>query len=150
MEDGRGGKTHFGYCLKRPIGVNWKSSQPFSNEEEQVGFHKEAKRMEDQWFQENDARLLKKLRTDREARVREHKAREAKKKQDELREMHWMCCPKCGHEMKSEDLCGVEVDICSMCEGIYLDRGELEDLFLKQQAEQRRGFLRRLLGLGEN
>jgi len=115
-----------------------------------VGLHKEAKRMEDHWFQENDARLLKRLREEREARIREQETREAKKQRDELREMHWMCCPKCGHDMKAEDLCGVEVDVCTLCEGIYFDRGELEELMLRQQADQRRGFFRRLLRLGDD
>lgn len=115
-----------------------------------MGLHKEAKRMEDHWFQENDARLLKRLREEREARIREQETREAKKQRDELREMHWMCCPKCGHDMKAEDLCGVEVDVCTLCEGIYFDRGELEELMLRQQADQRRGFFRRLLRLGDD
>ena len=42
----------------------------------------------------------------------------------------------------------VLVDICTLCEGIYFDRGELEDL-LQKNAEEGLGFFRRLLGVGD-
>ena len=54
-----------------------------------------------------------------------------------------MKCPKCGHDMKEEDLEGVEIDRCTFCEGIFFDAGELEQLFLKREQE-RKSFFRRL------
>jgi len=37
-------------------------------------------------------------------------------------------CPKCGVSLRTEDHLGVSVDRCSGCDGVWLDRGELETL----------------------
>lgn len=39
-----------------------------------------------------------------------------------------MNCPVCGDKMKEVVKCGVELDICPACKGVWLDRGELEKL----------------------
>jgi Zn-finger nucleic acid-binding protein len=39
----------------------------------------------------------------------------------------------------------VSVDRCAFCEGIFLDAGELDSLFMKRD-EERKGFLAKLLG----
>ncbi|UCF66778.1 MAG: zf-TFIIB domain-containing protein [Acidobacteriota bacterium] len=57
-----------------------------------------------------------------------------------------MKCPKCGHDMAIEDLSGIEIDRCTFCEGIYMDAGELEELF-QRKVEERRGILKRMLGI---
>ncbi len=67
---------------------------------------------------------------------------EAKKR----RELHWMKCPKCGSDLVQENIAGVKVEKCPLCEGIFLDRGEFEELILKKH-EDRRSFMRRLTGL---
>ena len=41
-------------------------------------------------------------------------------------ELHFMKCPKCGHDMKEEDLHGVKADRCTFCEGMFFDAGELD------------------------
>ena len=41
---------------------------------------------------------------------------------------HWMRCPKCGEQMAEINMCGINVDKCSGCSGIYFDNGELETL----------------------
>jgi hypothetical protein len=43
-------------------------------------------------------------------------------------ESFWMVCPKCGGTLEEIDHCGVKVDRCRSCSGVYLDRGELEVL----------------------
>ena len=55
-----------------------------------------------------------------------------------------MKCPKCGHDLEEQDLDGVKVDRCTFCEGLYMDAGELETLFLRR--DDRKSFLRRLIG----
>ena len=45
-----------------------------------------------------------------------------------LKELHYMCCPKCGMELHEIELRNVKVDKCFGCEGIWLDAGELETL----------------------
>jgi uncharacterized protein len=39
-----------------------------------------------------------------------------------------LTCPKCGGEMRNYERNGVQVDQCTECRGIFLDRGELERL----------------------
>jgi Zn-finger nucleic acid-binding protein len=39
-----------------------------------------------------------------------------------------LICPKCGGEMRTYERNGVLVDQCTECRGIFLDRGELEQL----------------------
>ena len=39
-----------------------------------------------------------------------------------------MTCPKCGAEMQSYERNGVQIEQCERCRGIFLDRGELEQL----------------------
>lgn len=34
-------------------------------------------------------------------------------------------CPKCGHELAERAHQGVTLDVCTQCQGIWLDRGEL-------------------------
>ncbi|MCB1152677.1 MAG: zf-TFIIB domain-containing protein [Deltaproteobacteria bacterium] len=56
------------------------------------------------------------------------------------REAHYMHCPKCGTRMKTIKFEGVAIDKCPHCEGIYLDKGELEQL----RHENEPGLLHRL------
>ncbi len=37
-----------------------------------------------------------------------------------------MNCPMCGVQMKLAEREGVEIDFCSQCRGVWLDKGELE------------------------
>ena len=101
---------------------------------------------EDEWFQRHEKELLEKARRQREERLAREAARAQAEELARLREQHWMRCPKCGHEMVEIDLEGIAVDRCTYCEGIYFDRGELEDLLLRRNV-QRAGFFRKLLGL---
>ena len=47
---------------------------------------------------------------------------------ERAKELHWMHCPKCGMELTTLSMRGVEVDQCHSCQGIWLDAGELEKL----------------------
>ncbi len=107
-----------------------------------------AKQVEDLWFLEKEKELVAKLRAERQRHIKEEMAKEARKKREELKKAHWMCCPKCGHQMHEKSLAHVKVDICSLCEGVFFDRGELEELMLAKQAGERKGFFRKLIGLG--
>jgi hypothetical protein len=99
---------------------------------------------EDDWFRENEKELLE---TARLARLKREKERAAKEKAEEtkrLRELHFLKCPKCGHDMKEETLDNVAIDRCTRCEGVFFDAGELERAYMKK-AEERRGLFRKLL-----
>ena len=39
-----------------------------------------------------------------------------------------MTCPRCSSELRAQRRDGVEIDVCSQCRGIWLDRGELDRL----------------------
>ncbi len=45
---------------------------------------------------------------------------------EKARELHYMKCPKCGLDLNEIDFRGIKVDKCFSCDGIYLDKGELE------------------------
>jgi acetyl-CoA carboxylase beta subunit len=102
---------------------------------------------EDDWFLQNERKLLEDARKAREKREKERKAQETTEHRAKLKQTHWMKCPKCGHDMRTEKLEGIEIDRCSHCEGFFVDAGELDQLFLKKEQAQRQSFMRRLLGI---
>jgi hypothetical protein len=103
-------------------------------------------RREDEWFRENEKQLLEAARLARARREKERADKEATAERQKLRQLHYMKCPKCGHDMKEEDLQGVKIDRCMHCEGVFFDAGELDQVFAKK-ADDRRGFFRRLAGI---
>jgi hypothetical protein len=104
----------------------------------------EDRRREDDWFRQNEKQLLEAARVAREKRETERRAKEKTAELDRLKALHFMRCPKCGHQMVEEQMEGLAIDRCSFCEGIYFDARELDELFMKKQ-EQRQNFIRRLL-----
>jgi hypothetical protein len=103
------------------------------------------RRREDDWFRENEKKLLEEARKAREAREAERQAKESEAERKRIKDLHYLKCPKCGHDLKAENLDGIEIDRCSFCEGFFVDAGELEQLFLMREQSQRQGFLRGLL-----
>lgn len=45
-----------------------------------------------------------------------------------------LTCPKCQAEMRQYERSGITVDQCSACQGLFLDRGELERLMEAEAA----------------
>lgn len=76
---------------------------------------------EQEYFVRQEVERLKALRE-------EHRKRIAEQQRKELKDLHWMHCPKCGHEMTTTGLEGVEIDVCADCGGIFLDAGELDKI----------------------
>ena len=103
------------------------------------------RRREDDWFRENEKKLLDDARKAREAREAERLAKESAAERQRLKDLHYMKCPKCGHDLKVEALDGIEIDRCTYCEGFFVDAGELEQLFLVRKQSERQSFLRGLL-----
>jgi hypothetical protein len=102
---------------------------------------------ENEWFLQNEAKLLEEAREAREKREAERREKESVEERRRLKELHFMKCPKCGHDLRVEQLEGIEIDRCTFCEGFFMDAGELEELFLKKQQTERQGILRWLLKL---
>ena len=101
---------------------------------------------EDEWFARNEKEMLEAARVARDKRERERAEREDVEERQRLKQLHFMKCPKCGHDLDERELEGVTVDQCSFCEGVFLDAGELDSLFLKHDSE-RKGVLHKLLRL---
>jgi uncharacterized protein len=114
--------------------------------EDEMGLHEEGKKKEDHWFLEKDLAALERIRKEREERIRRETTAEQAKALEALRAAHWLRCPKCGHAMEELSLSDVSVERCTRCDGIFFDRGELED-FLSRKFEERKSILRRVLGL---
>jgi len=104
------------------------------------------RKMEDEWFARNEEEMLRQARREHQRRMQNLEAQQQEGENRRLRDLHFMKCPKCGHDMTVKDVDGVEVDQCGTCEGIFFDKGELDAVLLKR-AEERRGFFRRLSGL---
>jgi hypothetical protein len=52
----------------------------------------------------------------------------ASKQREELKQLHYMKCPKCGLDLHTVKQGTVELDTCFNCRGVFLDAGELEQL----------------------
>lgn len=39
-----------------------------------------------------------------------------------------MICPNCAETLRERERYGIEIDVCPVCRGIWLDRGELDKL----------------------
>ena len=76
---------------------------------------------EQEYFIKKDLERLKAMRA-------EHLQKQQAAEREKLKELHFMRCAKCGQQMATVTLSGVDVDVCSGCGGMYLDAGELEKL----------------------
>jgi uncharacterized protein len=70
----------------------------------------------------------------------ERKAAMLDEERERHRALHFMRCPKCGMELEEIAFGDVRIDKCFNCEGMWLDKGELESLRKKEP-----GFVGRLL-----
>jgi hypothetical protein len=76
---------------------------------------------EEDFFKRQEFERLRKARQEKDEKL---KAAEREKRKKE----HWMKCPKCGMDLTEIAVRDIKVDKCFSCEGIFLDKGELEAL----------------------
>jgi len=70
-----------------------------------------------------------KMEFDRKKKVEDEKrARMVEEEKQQLKELHYMHCPKCGMSLVTIDYKGIAIDRCTGCEGIWLDFGEMEEI----------------------
>ena len=67
-----------------------------------------SRKREDDWFLQNEKKLLEDVKNAREKREAERRAKETEDERARLKQLHWMKCPKCGHDMKTETLEGID------------------------------------------
>jgi hypothetical protein len=87
------------------------------------------------------AEEIEKLRRQRLADARQT----AEDERERLKKLHWMHCPKCGTALDEIESYGVTVDFCFGCEGLFLDKGELDAALARATDEGRKGPLARLV-----
>ena len=90
---------------------------------------------EEEYFFKKDAELRRKWAQEQQAKL-EAEERERR------RALHFMKCPKCGMDLEEIAWGDVRVDKCFNCDGIWLDKGEI-DLILKKGS----GFFGKLLNV---
>ena len=61
-------------------------------------------------------------------RKEQAKIKKTHEEREDLKALHWMRCPKCGAELQEILFRDVSIDRCAECHGVFLDRGELEQL----------------------
>lgn len=87
---------------------------------------------EDRYFAQRDKELLEKL-----------KQQGAVGQEATLQELARMRCPKCGTKLSTVEHHGVTVEECPSCQGMWLDRGELETLAQRENEGWLSRFIRR-------
>jgi Zn-finger nucleic acid-binding protein len=50
-----------------------------------------------------------------------------------------MTCPRCSSELRPNRRDGIEIDVCTQCRGVWLDRGELDRLLQGESDYNNRG-----------
>jgi Zn-finger nucleic acid-binding protein len=66
-----------------------------------------------------------------------------------------MTCPSCGGELMELERSGIRVDACRRCRGVWLDRGELEQLIERERRvvsgvdDDEADFVREMTGKGK-
>jgi hypothetical protein len=96
------------------------------------------KKSEEEWFAKFEIQMIRDAKRRREATKK-------KSESESVRPSNYELCPKDGTRMKKKHLGNIEVEICPKCEGIWLDRGELEGILLAHD-EDKKGFFRKLIG----
>jgi uncharacterized protein len=86
---------------------------------------------EEEYFARQEVERRRQMERERQATERESQ-----------RTLHFMRCPKCGMKLAEVTVGDVRIDKCFSCEGLWLDRGELETLRAKESS-----FVARFLGI---
>lgn len=84
--------------------------------------------VEDEYFAREDIEKKRKLALQQAEAM-------AAKQREELKQLHYMKCPKCGMDLQVLKRGDVEIDSCFNCNGVWLDAGELERI-MAQGSEQ--------------
>jgi hypothetical protein len=90
---------------------------------------------EEEYFARQESERRRKVAEERQAKI------EAEER-ERARALHFMKCPKCGMQLDEIAFGDVRVDKCFSCEGLWLDKGELEVIRQKEG-----GFMGRMLSV---
>ena len=90
---------------------------------------------EEEYFAKLEIERRRKVAAEREAAMLDEE-------RTQQRELHYMKCPKCGMPLEEITFGNVRVDKCFSCQGVWLDKDELEEMQAKEP-----GYMRRLFGV---
>jgi hypothetical protein len=90
---------------------------------------------EEEYFAQLELERRRKAAEERQAQMQEEE-------RQQQRALHFMKCPKCGMQLEEITFGDVRVDKCFNCEGMWLDKGELETIQTKEP-----GFVGKLLNV---
>jgi hypothetical protein len=82
---------------------------------------------EDDYFARIEQELIKQV-------AERKKSSQSKEEKEQLRELHYMKCPKCGMDLVELDFKGMLIDECPTCKGIWLDAGEFDSLVIIEKS----------------
>lgn len=90
---------------------------------------------EDEYFARQEVERVRRVAEERQAKL-------LAEERERDRALHSMKCPKCGMQLEEIAFGDVRVDKCFSCDGLWLDKGELELI-----REKDGGFMGRLLSV---
>ncbi|MBF0491800.1 MAG: zf-TFIIB domain-containing protein [Deltaproteobacteria bacterium] len=90
---------------------------------------------EEQYFAQEEIEKLKKLADDKKSKI-------SANEEQKLKQLHWMRCAKCGHELHEMFFHGYTIDKCFHCGGVFLDNTDL-----KKMIGEESGLLKAILSL---
>ena len=75
---------------------------------------------------EQEAEYFARMEFVNKKKVEEEKHKKlAEEEKKRLKALHHMRCPKCGMELIEIDYKKIKIDMCSECDGVWLDAGEM-------------------------
>ncbi|MEQ8187901.1 MAG: zf-TFIIB domain-containing protein [Candidatus Eremiobacterota bacterium] len=87
---------------------------------------------EEKYIVEQEEKLMKEHVMRVQKQKEEETTRRLEEEKKKLKELHYMRCPKCGMELEEVIFMDMPVDICNECNGIWLDKGEIEAMLAKE------------------
>jgi hypothetical protein len=90
---------------------------------------------EEEYFARLEVERVRRVAEERQAKL-------LAEERERARALHFMKCPKCGMQLEEIAFGDVRVDKCFSCDGLWLDKGELDLI-----REREDGFMGRLLSV---
>jgi uncharacterized protein len=84
---------------------------------------------EEHYFREQEMKQLL-------AKAQREQALQKEQEKKQLKELHYMHCPKCGQKLLVEKYGKVEIDVCAHCKGLWLDANELDQILAERSESQ--------------
>ncbi|RJP67085.1 MAG: hypothetical protein C4539_10625 [Ignavibacteriales bacterium] len=78
-------------------------------------------KLEEEYIAKEELERKKKLAAENQKKMLEEE-------RAKLKDLHFMHCPKCGMKIVEIDYKNIRIDQCSGCGGVWLDKGELEQV----------------------